>query len=84
MALTGVSVPVDFWPPAVGLIAHALPITHGLSAVRLAFSGGSAVEIGWLAVDELAVGGVWFALCVLAASLLANVGRRDGSIDATA
>ena len=33
-AVCGAMVPVDFWPEPVQWIAQALPITHGLSAVR--------------------------------------------------
>src|SRR5699024_12314744 len=44
-AVCGAMVPVDFWPEPVQWIAQALPITHGLSAVRALEADGSSGEI---------------------------------------
>lgn len=83
MALTGVSVPVAFWPPSVRVLAELLPVTNGLRAVRLCFEDGAWLDIVELAGRELMTGCVWLALSVLTMDKLANAGRRDGSIDFT-
>jgi len=81
MALSGVSVPITFWPRSVQAIAQMLPVTHGLYAVRKSFAGGAIADIVQAALRELGVGIGWLLLAILASRLLANVGRRDGSID---
>ena len=81
MALTGVSVPISFWPRWLGALSQALPVTHGLEAVRLAFANGALSEIAVCASLEILVGVTWTALSLLAVDRLAAIGRRDGSID---
>jgi ABC-2 type transport system permease protein len=81
MALSGVSVPISFWPPSVQVIAHMLPVTHGLRAVRASFAGGTWSEITCDALRELGVGSAWLLLAILVSKLLADAGRSDGSID---
>ncbi len=65
MALTGVSVPISFWPRWLSMLAQALPVTHGLEAVRLAFTSGSLGQIARCAGLELLVGLTWSALSLL-------------------
>lgn len=81
MALTGVSVPISFWPSGIELLSRCVPITHGLLAVRLVFASAPLVEIAGHALRELTVGLVWMVLSTLIVDRLANHGRRDGSID---
>lgn len=81
MALSGVSVPISFWPPSVQAIARVLPVTHGLHAVRASFAGGALSEIAQAALREVGVGVGWLVFAISASRLLANAGRKDGSID---
>jgi len=81
MALTGVSVPISFWPGWLGALAQVLPVTHGLHGVRLAFANGSLREIAACASQEILVGVIWTTSSLLAVDRLAAIGRRDGSID---
>ena len=81
MALSGVSVPISFWPAGIRALTTILPVTHGLRAVRLSFAGGALAEIALLSLRELTTGLVWLALAWLVVDKLAASGRRDGSIE---
>lgn len=81
MLVCGVMVPVSFWPPWVGRIADAVPLTHGVAAVRAVHDGaGPAVVLGRCGA-ALAVGAVWYVVAALLLERLAARGRRTGSID---
>ena len=85
MLLCGVMVPVSFWPGWVQAIAQAVPLTHGLAAVRtLAGAPGGAPVLGEVAGDLLRAGGIgaaWLLLAALLLERLAAAGRRSGSIE---
>ena len=81
MTICGVNVPLTFYPDAVQWLAHALPLTHGLEAIRDLLRGASFAEIVPNGGLELLVGVVWFALAVVTFDRLAERGRRDGSIE---
>jgi ABC-2 type transport system permease protein len=81
LAFCGATVPLSFYPEAVQWVAHALPLTHGLEAVRGALGNGSAASILAEAALEALVGLVWLALALLTFERLAEGGRRDGSIE---
>lgn len=80
-AICGVSVPLTFWPSWVQWIANALPVTHGLQAIRAVLDGGSASVIlenaGW----ELAVAAFWLLLAIVTIDRMSEAGRHDGSIE---
>ncbi|MBP2471875.1 ABC-2 type transport system permease protein [Crossiella equi] len=78
MVLCGVQVPVGYWPPVLQHVAAALPLTHGLSAVRAALGEGQVLRPAAL---EAVVGLCWLGLAVLAFRWLVDGGRRDGSIE---
>jgi len=80
MALCGVSVPVRVYPRVVGWVTQALPLTHGLDAVRQLFGSGAAGSVLADAGLELAVGAGWFGLSLATFRTLADAGRRDGSL----
>jgi ABC-2 type transport system permease protein len=44
-AFSGAMVPLEYWPAPIRWAAQALPVTHGLEAVRLVEGGGSAVQV---------------------------------------
>jgi len=74
---------VNFPPATLGPVAHAvsayLPLTHGLTAIRMTLdAGGASAAVGRQALLEIAVGSVWLVLAVVALQVLARRSRRDG------
>lgn len=80
VAITGVQVPVSFWPGWVQGVAQVLPVTHGLAAVRGVVAAAPLQEVARNAALELAVGVGWMTVALLSFRQLAESGRRDGSI----
>jgi ABC-2 type transport system permease protein len=81
MAIGGVNVPVSYFPQPVEWLAQALPLVHGLEAIRELLSGGS---IAGLLPDvglELLVGSAWLCLALVTFDRFAERGRHDGSIE---
>jgi len=81
MVVTGVQVPVDFWPAPVTWLAQVLPLTHGLEAVRGLFAGASAGEVLFSIAVEVLVGFGWALVAMFTYSRLVASGRKDGSIE---
>ncbi|HUQ62667.1 MAG TPA: ABC transporter permease [Acidimicrobiales bacterium] len=80
MAFCGVSVPLAVYPEGIQWVAQVLPLTHGLDAIRELF--GEA-EMGAVLSDaglEALVGAGWMVASLATFRLLADAGRRDGSI----
>jgi ABC-2 type transport system permease protein len=81
MAIGGVNVPVSYFPQPVEWLAQALPLVHGLEAIRELLTGGS---IAGLLPDvglELLVGSAWLCLALVTFDRFAERGRHDGSIE---
>jgi len=81
MAICGVNVPLSYYPDAVQWLAHALPLTHGLLAIRELLAGAGGATVLAYTGAELLVGLGWLALALLTFDRLAEHGRRDGSIE---
>lgn len=81
LALCGVNVPLDAYPEPLRLLAHALPLTHGLEAVRGVLAGAPVGRIAGQAAAEAAVGLAWLVVSVLAFRRLEELSRRDGRIE---
>ena len=81
MAIGGVVVPVSFYPEPVQWLAHILPLTHGLQAVRDTLGGEANGTILANVALEALVGLGWLAAALLTFDHLAESGRRDGSIE---
>jgi ABC-2 type transport system permease protein len=85
MMICGVMVPLAFWPDWVGAVANAVPLTHGLTAIRtLAESpsvGPVAREVGTHLLVAVGIGAVWLIAAAVLLERLAALGRRSGSID---
>lgn len=81
MAVCGVNVPLSFFPRWVQVTARAMPLTHGLQAIRgiLAAAPPKAV-LGDVALESL-VGLLWFAAAACSFRWFAEGGRKDGSIE---
>ncbi|MFB8141363.1 ABC transporter permease [Streptomyces parvus] len=65
-AFCGAVAPVGFWPDAVGWAARAVPVTHGLDAIRGLESGASPGSVAASAGLVGLAGVVWFAIAMLA------------------
>lgn len=81
MLLCGVQVPVSFLPRPLQYAADALPLTHGLAAIRLLLANAPATHIMVQAALEGAVGIGWLSISVAVFWQLAEAGRRSGAIE---
>jgi ABC-2 type transport system permease protein len=81
MAICGVMAPVSFWPSWVQGVAQALPLTHGLRAVRRVAADGVGSPIVLDCLLAIGIAALWLALAAGALRWLAEQGRRDGSIE---
>lgn len=81
MAICGVMVPVSFWPSWVQGVPQALPLTHGLRAVRRVAADGVGSPIVLDCLLAIGIAALWLALAAGALRWLAEQGRRDGSIE---
>lgn len=80
LSIAGVAVPLSFHPEPVRWLAHALPLTHGLQAVRELLAGDPLSGLLADAAAEAGIGIAWTCLALLTFSRFAEGGRRDGSI----
>lgn len=81
MLVTGVQVPVSFWPAPVRHVAEALPLTHGLQAVRGLLDGAAGVHVLRNAAAEGTVAVGWLIVAAVVYRRLVSTGRQDGSIE---
>ncbi len=81
MTICGVNVPVSYWPLWLQGIADALPLTHGLHAIRLLLGSAPAGMILSQLGQEVLVGCGWLAVAAVSLRRLAEHGRADGSIE---
>lgn len=81
LAFTGVNVPVDFWPAPVQVVAHLLPLTHGLSAIRTVIDGGLWIDVAVQLSLEFTVGMAWFLIAAYGFRRVVRTGRADGTLD---
>lgn len=81
MVITGVQVPVSFWPAPLYQLAQVLPLTHGLQAVRDLLHGAPAGQVLGNIGLEVAVGVGWAVVAMVTYRQLMDSGRRDGSIE---
>jgi ABC-2 type transport system permease protein len=81
MAIGGVNVPISYYPEAVEWLAQALPLVHGLEAIRELLRGDSLVALLPDVALELLVAAGWLCLALLTFDRFAQKGRRDGSIE---
>lgn len=81
MAACGVNVPLSYYPYALELLSHFLPLTNGLLAIRGVLDGEAAGPVLGHAALEAAAGAGWLTLALLSFNRLAGRGRLDGSLD---
>jgi ABC-2 type transport system permease protein len=80
-AIAGVNIPVGFFPGWVQAIASVIPLKHGLDAIRGVLAGAPAPGIVVSSMTAIALAAGWCALAVVSLQLLAERGRRDGSLE---
>jgi ABC-2 type transport system permease protein len=81
LTLGGANLPPDSYPPVLNAVSVALPLRHGLEAIRGLLTGTSVGPIIRNAMLEAMVGLAWLGLSVLLFHHFAESGRRDGSIE---
>lgn len=85
MMICGVMVPLTFWPDWVGAVANAVPLTHGLAAIRALAEPSAVAPIAGEVVANLLValgiGAIWMIAAAVLLERLAGIGRRSGSIE---
>ncbi|WP_134733377.1 ABC transporter permease [Amycolatopsis nivea] len=81
MIVTGVQVPVAFWPGWVRAVSQVVPLTHGLQAVRDVLHGAGAGQVLPNVALELAVFAGWLLIAFLVCRRIFATGRRDGTIE---
>jgi ABC-2 type transport system permease protein len=81
MLLCGVTVPTVIWPGWVQAVGQALPLTHGLGAVRDLQAGQADLAVLTQVGATVLTGVGWLSLAAAALTVFGEAGRRDGSID---
>jgi ABC-2 type transport system permease protein len=85
MLICGVMVPVKFWPGWVQGFAQVIPLTHALAAIRTLAGASPAIPLTGRVTTglglALATGLGWLAVAAVLLEVLAEVGRRTGSIE---
>lgn len=79
MALCGPEFPPSSLGPFFGHVGAFLPLTHGLRAVRDAFTGASAGHTAALAGQEAGIGACWLAVALLVLQWRARRSRHEGA-----
>lgn len=81
MLFGGVQVPVSAWPPAIEYLSNALPLTHGLAAIRGLLGGATTGNLAGQVALEALVGAAWALVAAALIRHLVAQGRRSGSIE---
>jgi ABC-2 type transport system permease protein len=76
LVVSGANFPSDRLPPAVTTVAHFLPITHGLRALRSLAGGASPTALWAELAAELAVGLGFLAVAYFVVASLDSLGRK--------
>ncbi len=84
LALTGSVIPVDALPGPLAVLATALPLTHGVGALRAAFEGAPLPDIAPLLAAELAIGVAYGLAGYALFRWVEAAARRSGTLDRAA
>lgn len=76
----GAVVPVEYWPTAIQWAAQAIPVTHGLEAVRGLEAGAGYATILSSAGLTVVAGAGWFLVSLAAFRALFITSRRSGAL----
>ncbi|HEX9617601.1 MAG TPA: ABC transporter permease [Anaerolineales bacterium] len=77
----GLNFPLDAMPPFLQAIGRALPLTHGLMAIREVIDGASYLQVAPLVGLEIAIGLVYAAVAWLVFRKRLNDTRRTGNME---
>lgn len=80
IVVTGANVPLDDLPASLAAVGRALPMTHGLEAVRLTLTGETAGVLPLL-VREVATGALYAFGAILLFRFAEQHARRSGTLD---
>ncbi|MCL6451262.1 MAG: ABC transporter permease [Acetobacteraceae bacterium] len=81
LVLAGVNFPVESLPGPLQAVSRALPLTRAVAGARLAYAGGSWVELAPLLAMELATGAAYLALGYVWFRILERRARHEGAFD---
>ncbi|WP_017587872.1 ABC transporter permease [Nocardiopsis ganjiahuensis] len=82
IAISGAMVPVEFWPVPVQWIAQALPVTHGLAAVRAVEAGAPASAVLASVGLMLLAAACWLSLALVSfRQVFARARTGNGALD---
>ncbi len=81
IVFTGVVVPLNELPLSLGYLGNILPLTHGVTAFREAFSGAGPASVGMRLLWELAVGVSYGLLGYLCFRAVEADARRRGAYE---
>ncbi len=81
MVLCGVNFPLTALPPAFQTVGRALPMTHGLLAVRAVIDGASYSQVMRLMGTELLIGLLYGMAAWLLFGYRLNVARQKGNLE---
>jgi len=81
MVLCGVNFPITALPPLFQTIGRALPLTHGLLAVRLVVDGATYSQVSGLMLTEILIGCLYAAAAWLLFGQRLKVARQRGSLE---
>lgn len=81
MTFCGVDVPTSAWPLPLRVFAQAIPMTHGLIAVRALAAGGPVTLVLWNSMIALLTGIGWVAAGVGISAISVSAARRSGSLE---
>jgi ABC-2 type transport system permease protein len=81
-AICGAMVPTDFWPAPLQWVAQALPVTHGLAAVRAVEAGAPATAVLTSVGLMLLAALCWLTLALLSfRRVFARARTGNGTLD---
>lgn len=83
MAGCGVVVPTSFWPSWVGNVTSAIPLTHGLAAVRGLYEAQLSSAVLVNAGLAAATGALWLVAAHVLLRAFVRLGRSTGSVSFT-
>jgi ABC-type polysaccharide/polyol phosphate export permease len=78
--LSGAIIPHSSLPEPLGVVAHALPVTSGLTAFRGAIAGMPLSEAASSLAPELGVGAAFLLLGFLTQRIFVRVAKRTGTL----
>jgi ABC-2 type transport system permease protein len=79
--LTGIVIPVAFFPPFVREVVKALPVTSGLTALRHSFIGSPLSETYLLILGEAAVGIAYLLAGAIGFIVFEKVAKKTGVME---